>query len=585
MENFIVSARKYRPDRFDQVVGQNAITSTLKNAIKNSHLAHAYLFCGPRGVGKTTCARILAKTVNCNNLGEDVEACNECESCKAFNSSRSYNIHELDAASNNSVDDIRNLTDQVRVPPQIGKYSVYIIDEVHMLSQQAFNAFLKTLEEPPAHAIFILATTEKHKIIPTILSRCQIYDFQRIKVRDIAEYLEKIAKQEKLETEPEALQVIAQKAAGALRDALSIFDQIVSYTGSKISYTDVLENLNILDYDYYFNMTGACLAGDPSKALLLFDDVITRGFDGQNFINGLSAHFRDLLVSQDEETIELLEVGAGIRKKYLEQSQQCPADFLLNALDILNQADMNYRSSKNQRLLIELALSRCCTLAHSKKKELRPEEPVAEKEKEPSTEPSGKEISPDPVNEKQSPEPKKETEPESETEEKHLTETPAPLVSIREAISGKRAESSANEEDPESGAEKPDQKGALKKQEFSPETMAHFWLEFAESIKSDRPRMASTLKNHMPRKIDNIRYKVLLDNSTQKDQFNREIKPELIDYLRDRLQNDQLELQLDVIPQEENREMLYTQEDKFKHMSEKNPALRKLKQKFNLDFD
>lgn len=367
MENFIVSARKYRPDTFQSVVGQASITSTLKNAIKNRQLAHAYLFCGPRGVGKTTCARIFAKTINCQNLTAETEPCNECESCKAFNGNRSYNIHELDAASNNSVDDIRNLTDQVRIPPQIGKYSIYIIDEVHMLSQAAFNAFLKTLEEPPKHAIFILATTEKHKIIPTILSRCQIFDFNRIKIGDISGHLGYVAQSEQVEIESEALNVIAQKADGAMRDALSIFDQIVSFSGKNITYKDVISNLNVLDYDYYFRLIDMLLQNDVPNSLLLFNEVLDHGFDGHHFINGLSSHVRDLLVCKDPITVQLLEVGGEIKERYKTQAAGCDADFLLEALKISNDCDMQYKASQNKRLLVELSLIKMAQLTVKKK--------------------------------------------------------------------------------------------------------------------------------------------------------------------------------------------------------------------------
>ncbi len=367
MENFIVSARKYRPDTFRSVVGQESITATLKNAIRNGQLAHAYLFCGPRGVGKTTCARIFAKTINCEKLSEDTEACNQCESCKAFNESRSYNIHELDAASNNSVDDIRNLTDQVRIPPQIGKYSIYIIDEVHMLSQAAFNAFLKTLEEPPKHALFILATTEKHKIIPTILSRCQIFDFNRIKNSDISNHLNYVAQKEEVEIELEAINVIAHKADGAMRDALSIFDQIVSFSGKQITYKNVISNLNVLDYDYYFRLVDLLLKNDVPGTLLLFNEVLDHGFDGHHFISGLSSHVRDLLVCKDPITVQLLEVGGEIKEKYKVQAATCDADFLLESLKISNECDLQYKPSQNKRLLVELALIRMVQLTLKKK--------------------------------------------------------------------------------------------------------------------------------------------------------------------------------------------------------------------------
>ncbi len=367
MENFIVSARKYRPDTFQTVVGQPSISATLKNAIKNNQLAHAYLFCGPRGVGKTTCARIFAKTINCQNQTAETEACNQCESCLAFNGNRSYNIHELDAASNNSVDDIRNLTDQVRIPPQIGNYSVYIIDEVHMLSSQAFNAFLKTLEEPPRHAIFILATTEKHKIIPTILSRCQIFDFNRIKIGDISSHLLHVASSEHVTVESEALNVIAQKADGAMRDALSIFDQIVSFSGRSITYKDVISNLNVLDYDFYFRMVDLFLINNISGSLLLFNEILDHGFDGHHFITGLSSHFRDVMVSKDPVTIQLLEVGGEIREKYKVQATRCNNDFLIGALQIANECDLQYKASQNKRLLVELATIKISQLTLKKK--------------------------------------------------------------------------------------------------------------------------------------------------------------------------------------------------------------------------
>lgn len=363
MENFVVSARKYRPSDFKSVVGQNHITTTLKNAIKNNHLAQAFLFCGPRGVGKTTCARILAKTINCENLGENGEACNECSSCLAFNTNSSFNVHELDAASNNSVDDIRNLVEQVRYAPQKGNYKIYIIDEVHMLSTQAFNAFLKTLEEPPKYAIFILATTEKHKIIPTILSRCQIFDFNRIQINDISNHLTEIAKKEEIEHEAEALRLIATKADGALRDALSIFDLIVTFSaGKKVTYQETISNLHILDYDYYFKVTDALLDESISAALLIFDEILRNGFDGHNFLSGLSEHFRELLVCKDPATAVLLQVSESAQKRYVEQSAGVSASFLLSALNICNLADQSYKNSKNQRLHVELVLMKLARL-------------------------------------------------------------------------------------------------------------------------------------------------------------------------------------------------------------------------------
>ncbi len=362
MDNFIVSARKYRPATFESVVGQQHITNTLKNAIKNNQLAQAFLFCGPRGVGKTTCARILAKTINCTNLQPNGEACGVCVSCQSFQSGNSFNVHELDAASNNSVDDIRSLIEQVRIPPQGVRYKIYIIDEVHMLSQAAFNAFLKTLEEPPDYAIFILATTEKHKILPTILSRCQIFDFNRIKVEDMASHLAGIAVKEHISYEDDGLHIIAQKADGGLRDALSMFDQIVSFSGGNVTYRAVIDNLNILDYDYYFNVTKNLLKGDSAKTLLLFDEILNRGFDGAHFVSGLSDHLRNLLVGKDESTIKLLEVSEGIKSKYLQQAKAATVSFLLSAMNIANQCDLGYKISKNQRLQVELALLKICSL-------------------------------------------------------------------------------------------------------------------------------------------------------------------------------------------------------------------------------
>ncbi len=368
MSEFVVSARKYRPQTFSTVVGQAAITNTLKNAIKNDHLAQAFLFCGSRGVGKTTTARILAKTINCMSPTETMEACDTCESCTSFNDGRSLNIHELDAASNNSVEDIRSLIDQVRVLPQIGTHKVYIIDEVHMLSTSAFNAFLKTLEEPPAHAIFILATTEKHKILPTILSRCQIFDFQRIKVKDIAEQLATVAAKEGITADPDALHLIGLKADGAMRDALSMFDQMVSFCGTTITHKAVLENLVILDYDYYFRVVESALKEDIAANLLLFNDVIEKGFDGHHFINGLADHFRNLLVCKDPRTGSLLEVGESAERMYIEQAAKVDQMFCLRALAVLSKADVEYKAARNGRLLVEMALMQISSLVSEQEK-------------------------------------------------------------------------------------------------------------------------------------------------------------------------------------------------------------------------
>ena len=368
MSDFVVSARKYRPQTFGTVVGQASITGTLKNAIKNDHLAQAFLFCGPRGVGKTTTARILAKTINCTARTKETEACDQCESCESFNSGASLNVYELDAASNNSVEDIRKLIDQVRIAPQLGDFKVYIIDEVHMLSTAAFNAFLKTLEEPPKHVIFILATTEKHKIIPTILSRCQIFDFSRIKVSDISKHLAEIAKKEKVEAEIEALHLIAMKADGALRDALSVFDQMVTFSGNNITYKSVAENLHILDYDYFFKFVEFSEKEDIPSSLLLFNDILEKGFDAHHFLSGISTHYRNLLVCKNEKSVGLLEVPASTEKKYIEQSKLLPYPTITRALYALSKADTSYKSSKNQRLLVEVVLMELCSLKQEQEK-------------------------------------------------------------------------------------------------------------------------------------------------------------------------------------------------------------------------
>ena len=368
MSEFVVSARKYRPQTFDTVVGQQSITNTLKNAIKNQHLAQAFLFCGSRGVGKTTTARILAKTINCFNPTSEIEACDQCDSCLSFHTGNSLNIYELDAASNNSVDDIRNLIDQVRIAPQLGSHKVYIIDEVHMLSASAFNAFLKTLEEPPKHAIFILATTEKHKIIPTILSRCQIFDFQRIRVKDIADHLRTIATKEGVSADPEALHQIAMKADGALRDALSIFDQLVTFAGNTLTYKDVLENLHILDYEYYFKVVDAAEKEDISSALLILNDIYEKGFDGHHFVIGLATHLRNILVCKDPRTASLLETPDSIKQRFTQQANEIDALRLLRGLQVLSKTDVDYKASKNQRLLIEVALMQLCSLKQEQEK-------------------------------------------------------------------------------------------------------------------------------------------------------------------------------------------------------------------------
>ncbi len=581
MENYIVSARKYRPDTFDTVVGQNSITTTLKNAIKNNQLAHAYLFCGPRGVGKTTCARIFAKTINCFRLSSNTEACNECESCLSFNQSRSFNIHELDAASNNSVEDIRNLIDQIRIPPQIGKYSIYIIDEVHMLSSSAFNAFLKTLEEPPAHAIFILATTEKHKIIPTILSRCQIFDFNRIQVEDMVSYLQAIATKEKVTTEPEGLNVIAQKADGAMRDALSIFDQIVSFSGGQVSYKTVIDNLNVLDYDYYFRLTDYFLDGNSVAALLTFNEILDKGFDGHHFINGLSKHFRDVLVSRDPETLQLLEVGAAIRDRYRDQAKKCDQNFLLKALELSNQCDLNYRLSRNQRLHVELTLIQLANLSGEKKKaDLTA--PARDEPKKASEKPSQKDEQPAIPEEPPANEVKKSKVPLKNPVIKK-TSGSIPSASLRDLLkkNGVKTESA--------GAVEPEAQEPVveitedSSDDFSEEDLVNYWKKYAIMVREDQPRLYSTLISNEPLADENKLIRFPVTNRLQQEAIS-EIKPELLSFLRKELNNYSLQLEI-YISGKESESKPYHPEEKFIRMAEKNPTLHVFKNKLGLDYE
>jgi len=571
MEKFIVSARKYRPASFVDVVGQPSITTTLRNSILNNHLGHAYLFSGPRGVGKTTCARIFAKTINCEQISETGEACNTCESCLSFNENRSYSIHELDAASNNSVDDIRTLTEQVRIPPQIGSYSIYIIDEVHMLSQAAFNAFLKTLEEPPAHAIFVLATTEKHKIIPTILSRCQIFDFNRIRVEDAVDYLKTIAEKEQLEYEEDALHIIAQKADGAMRDALSIFDQVVSFSEEKISYQDVISNLNILDYEYFFKLTFSLLEGDVASAMLLFDEILARGFDSRNFINGYAAHLRDLMVCKNPDTVQLMEVGAGIKEKYLSQSEQLSLPFLYDGLEICNQADIQFRSSRNQRLTIELALVKLANLSEaSKKKTLaEPEQPEAE---ESASEPAPRAVPPEtpapslPKSESQVSEAVPASpDPLPKTDNGASTLVRAPGISIKDSLKGTPPPppppppaDSGDELVPH--AEKVDEgKADLS----DPDALIRAWSDYARSMEKLKPRIYSTLINNRPVVRGDGAVMVLLNSEAQRDNFIKNIKSDLLTYIRDATGIRGVEILTEVSENEQIEKKIYTEQDKL----------------------
>jgi DNA polymerase III subunit gamma/tau len=588
MENFIVSARKYRPVTFDTVVGQKSITSTLKNAIKNNHLAQAFLFCGPRGVGKTTCARILAKTINCENLSPNMEACNVCKPCQSFNTSNSFNVFELDAASNNSVDDIRNLVDQVRVPPQIGQYKIYIIDEVHMLSPSAFNAFLKTLEEPPAYAKFILATTEKHKIIPTILSRCQIFDFNRITIDDIAKHLAFVATSEHVTAEPDALQIIAQKADGALRDALSIFDQIVSFAGDDaVTYKAVIENLNVLDYDYFFNVTSSILHGNIPATLLVLNEILEHGFDGHHFINGLGEHFRSLLVCKDASTIKLLEVGESIRDKYIEQAQVCTPDFLLRSLDLLAKCDVNYKTTSNKRLLIELTLMQMCshTSQNNPFREVAKVETIKPIVK--SVSPEVKPVIAEPV--KKVEETKKE---EVKTEEKtpdivaepHAKPITKKIVHGTKSILETLAENDKKSINPENGKVE-ESAGEYEKpeKEFSKEEFEKAWLAYAEQFKQDSPDFYITLTSRMPELKDDLMIELSIDNVVQEKEIS-DRKLDMLTFLRTELSNFKLQLQT-VVNKNPDNVKPFTPQEKFKKMAEKNPAIKKLKDKFDLEID
>jgi DNA polymerase III subunit gamma/tau len=581
MDNFIVSARKYRPATFNTVVGQAHITNTLKNAIKNNHLAQAFLFCGPRGVGKTTCARILAKTINCTAKTAETEACDQCESCKSFNEGASLNVYELDAASNNSVDDIRNLVDQVRFAPQLGNFKVYIIDEVHMLSASAFNAFLKTLEEPPKHAIFILATTEKHKIIPTILSRCQIFDFNRIQIDDIANHLAFIAKSENVSAEVDALHIIAQKADGALRDACSIFDQIVSFAGNTVTYKAVIENLNILDYDYYFKVTDSILSENMSSALLIFNEILNNGFDGHNFIAGISGHFRNLLVSKDPETLQLLEVGNNIKDKYKEQAGKCSPGFLVRGLTILNKADIQYKASKNQRLQVELALMQLCSL----------NAPAIESEKkndirEPSlkTQPVNSAINNPPaaatLKVQESPV-QKQAAPVDSINTSVPVKKPAIKLSgpsINQHINQAKNDTGNNPEDP-SSINTP----ALKADSFSQQTLETVWLQYANVMKTRKANLGAALASKMPLLKENSMVEFSINNKALEEAINED-KMNFLGYLRKELNNYSIQLEL-VMVQAEDKTNLYTATDKYKRLAEKNPNINKFRQAFDLDIE
>ena len=590
MENYIVSARKYRPSTFDSVVGQRALTTTLKNAIATGKLAHAYLFCGPRGVGKTTCARIFAKTINCLSPTADGEACNQCESCQAFNEQRSYNIHELDAASNNSVEDIRTLIDQVRIPTQIGKYKVYIIDEVHMLSQSAFNAFLKTLEEPPHHAIFILATTEKHKILPTILSRCQIYDFNRMNVQDTVGHLQYVAGKEGIQAEPEALTVIAQKADGGMRDALSIFDQVASFTGGNITYQGVIQNLNVLDYEYYFRLVDHFLGNKVPDAMLLLNEVLRKGFDAHHFITGLASHFRDLLVSKDPITLPLLEVGAGIRERYEQQAQKCDQKFLYRAMKLCNDCDLNYRTSKNKRLLVELTLIQCGQLTlpdaddliggRSPRKRLKPlfkQQAVLPTAQQTQPQAGGAAASA-PVANGGNVGMRKSPLPELKEEKRKIPVMKAGQIgmSIRHRpVQQETAKVATTTVSPATQADYEDHI-------FNQRDLSYYWREFAQQqLPVEEKANAARMMNIAPKLLNDTTFEVGVDNNMVEKYMNQ-LLPRIQAYLRDRLHNRKITMTVRVL---EAKEVVraYSHVERFQLMSKKNPKLLKLKEVFGLE--
>lgn len=576
MDQFIVSARKYRPATFDMVVGQSAITTTLKNAIRNNILAQAFLFTGPRGVGKTTCARIMAKTINCMNPTSEMEACDRCESCISFRNSASFNIHELDAASNNSVDDIRNLVDQVRIPPQVGNYKIYIIDEVHMLSAAAFNAFLKTLEEPPSYAKFILATTEKHKIIPTILSRCQIFDFKRITVDDIVKQLGYVASKEGIETEYDALNVIAQKADGAMRDALSIFDQMVSFTGNRITYKNVIDNLNVLDYDYYFKIVDAVLDHNPSSVLMMLNEIIDNGFDGQHFVTGLGGHLRNLLVSKDPITTKLLETSQSLRDRYAAQAAKCNSAFLLKALEIQNQCDLNYARSSSKRLLVELTVLQICSLA----------KPMAENDgrqsigapisaqttasqtvvipPQPTPSPASK---PGPIStspQSPVPAPAHQQKP-AEVAQPVIQKQKTGIFSINEALEA---------------SEKITTEQVILKQPFSQDQLFQAWIGFANKHTSVSPSFSMALMNAKPELKHDFVIGFQVDNPLiLTDKINQNA---LLEHLKNQLSNHLIVLEPTLVEASTEREA-YTDREKFEKLSEQKPILRLFKEELGLE--
>ena len=598
MSNFVVSARKYRPARFDEVVGQQHVSQTLKNALHNEKLAHAFLFCGPRGVGKTTCARILAKVLNCQNITSDHEACNECNSCKAFNENASFNITELDAASNNSVEHIRALIEQVRFQPQQGKYKVFIIDEVHMLSQQAFNAFLKTLEEPPPYAIFILATTEKHKIIPTILSRCQIFDFRRIQVSDMVNHLQEICKKEEIVADKDALHIIAQKADGALRDSLSIFDRIVSSLpvsegGRKITYEHVIENLNVLDYDYFFKVVDAMLVEDISKIMLIFDDILKKGFEEDIFINGLAGHLRNLLICKDQQTLKLLEVSDALKVRYQEQASITPASLILTALNLANDCDVNYKMARNKRLHVEMSLIKMTYINRAVKLSAQP--PVAQ---------SGQ-IMPNPA-EKKTPESNGTNQLSKDTSSSKVASNEPLITVVKEEIepayqqnvnkptdSGKPIAVKTNYDTPRlvdlAELEEEMETDAAPVVEQKPLTLEDFkaaWMAYSEKVQS--PSFKTVLaKAEM--KISGDQATITVGSTMAKEMLQQEAN--LMQFLRKNLEKKDLIVEIIVDNSKLSSEPIakpkkfLTTKEKYEQMKEVNPLVDEMRKRFGLKPD
>ena len=596
MEDYIVSARKYRPMTFDSVVGQHALTTTLKNAVKSRKLAHAYLFCGPRGVGKTTCARIFAKAINCENPSEDGEACNACESCKAFNEQRSYNIFELDAASNNSVENIKSLMEQTRIPPQVGRYKVFIIDEVHMLSTAAFNAFLKTLEEPPAHVIFILATTEKHKILPTILSRCQIYDFERMTVGNTIAHLKTVADKEGITYEEEALAVIAEKADGGMRDALSIFDQAASFCQGNITYQKVIEDLNVLDADNYFQIVDDALQNKVSDIMLLFNNVLKKGFDGGNLVTGLAAHVRNVLMARDEQTLPLLETSQQQREKYHEQAKKCPVNFLYQALKVLNQCDINYKQSSNKRLLVELTLIQMAQITQPEDDTGAGRSPKRLKslfknlmKSQPTT--AALQVA---AAEKHAVSPRERTQPkptetvvQASSPAVSATNTPEkaptkPLSNVNIdtlgfTFRGHRAQVNHSEE-PKTEQFEVD---TTQERHFTQDQLETSWFAMLVRMPQELQVLATRLKNVTPRITEFPNIEIVLDNQIILTQV-ASIKPRIKATLAKELNNGQINIDWRVAQGAEVKKLL-TKRESFEEMKKENPALAKLCQTLNLD--